>query len=113
MSAEMILNGTAGLMAPLTSATLTPLRLPEPGKLVKAHRLPFRPCVFRPGLLPARQACNARRWFPAPASRRSDSDAVPQTVLILRKAGAGNHLRALRSEEHTSELQSLAYLVCR
>src|SRR2546425_8805537 len=29
-----------------------------------------------------------------------------------RRAG-GHHGRVLRSEEHTSELQSLAYLVCR
>src|SRR2546425_7719392 len=27
--------------------------------------------------------------------------------------GAGRHVAAVRSEEHTSELQSLAYLVCR
>src|SRR2546425_7010205 len=27
--------------------------------------------------------------------------------------GSGDTVRALRSEEHTSELQSLAYLVCR
>src|SRR5205823_14730883 len=30
-----------------------------------------------------------------------------------REPAAGAHQRRLRSEEHTSELQSLAYLVCR
>src|SRR5205823_7158179 len=41
-------------------------------------------------------------------------------TLRLQVAGRGNflgkstwHLQAFRSEEHTSELQSLAYLVCR
>src|SRR5205823_13225974 len=30
-----------------------------------------------------------------------------------RLAAAGHHVEYFRSEEHTSELQSLAYLVCR
>src|SRR5687767_15562513 len=35
-------------------------------------------------------------------------------ALLGDRVGAGAHLHALaRSEEHTSELQSLAYLVCR
>src|SRR5205823_7055631 len=32
--------------------------------------------------------------------------------LALRRAADQNHGKAVRSEEHTSELQSLAYLVC-
>src|SRR5205823_12772764 len=35
------------------------------------------------------------------------------TTLSLRGATADESLVLLRSEEHTSELQSLAYLVCR
>src|SRR5205823_5202791 len=34
-------------------------------------------------------------------------------VALVLLAGAGLFARSLRSEEHTSELQSLAYLVCR
>src|SRR5205823_12433272 len=34
-------------------------------------------------------------------------------VMDSRKAGTEMRMRAIRSEEHTSELQSLAYLVCR
>src|SRR2546425_1404421 len=41
------------------------------------------------------------------AVRRRQDDAVP------RDAAARARPRVLRSEEHTSELQSLAYLVCR
>src|SRR5205823_15090052 len=33
--------------------------------------------------------------------------------LQLRDGGIDGHVLAVRSEEHTSELQSLAYLVCR
>src|SRR5436309_6285009 len=96
--AERILNGTARLTA-IPTCDIGARGLPQLGKLVKeyltssqnlhgifidARRLLFRPCVFQPGLPPARRACNARRWSPAPASRRSDSDAVPQTVWFLR-----------------------------
>src|SRR5205823_12624657 len=35
------------------------------------------------------------------------------TAVVLLRDAAGPALRPLRSEEHTSELQSLAYLVCR
>src|SRR2546425_5234329 len=47
---------------------------------------------------------------PAPAEgspRRTAGDASERLAAPLRKSAA------LRSEEHTSELQSLAYLVCR
>src|SRR2546425_7360599 len=47
---------------------------------------------------------------PAPEVRRARR--VGQR-LVLDVAGDDDALRADRSEEHTSELQSLAYLVCR
>src|SRR3712207_8780824 len=37
----------------------------------------------------------------------------PLLQLLERKGGGGSHFQALRSEEHTSELQSRQYLVCR
>src|SRR3712207_7674886 len=37
----------------------------------------------------------------------------PRGVLMLGVQGAGKSLSAKRSEEHTSELQSRQYLVCR
>src|SRR5438445_10173786 len=65
---------------------------------------------------------NARRGFgswvrsrslPAPRISRSCFSfldvTVPQTALLARRDGA----RLRRSEEHTSELQSRQYLVCR
>src|SRR2546423_6079670 len=42
--------------------------------------------------------------------RRRPPDAAHQAASRLR---GGKYRRCLRSEEHTSELQSLAYLVCR
>src|SRR5205823_8399710 len=43
-----------------------------------------------------------------------DVDPAPEAVRALREAIAGaDALLIARSEEHTSELQSLAYLVCR
>src|SRR3989441_7784402 len=43
--------------------------------------------------------------------RRGDDGA--QVFDARRRVDIQPHLRELRSEEHTSELQSLAYLVCR
>src|SRR5687767_15343030 len=37
----------------------------------------------------------------------------PETIVAITKALAGMGVEPARSEEHTSELQSLAYLVCR
>src|SRR2546425_9102033 len=44
-----------------------------------------------------------------------DRRLQPQNVLVARRLAdqVVEEDRALRSEEHTSELQSLAYLVCR
>src|SRR3712207_8540724 len=42
-----------------------------------------------------------------------DGEAEPGTALHRVAARAGVHLFELRSEEHTSELQSRQYLVCR
>src|SRR2546423_195111 len=42
-----------------------------------------------------------------------DRDGRVQGELPANRQGVGNRLGQPRSEEHTSELQSLAYLVCR
>src|SRR2546423_7641352 len=53
------------------------------------------------------------------AARRAGTRAPkPKLAIIVQSfgdvaGGAEAHARQLRSEEHTSELQSLAYLVCR
>src|SRR5205823_11534371 len=51
-----------------------------------------------------------------PSSRRSEGLTLPNDLLKEELPPAELHMaeeRRLRSEEHTSELQSLAYLVCR
>src|SRR3712207_8722425 len=78
--------------------------------------------LFRsaPAVCPAR----AGRASPAAALRRRsrphpndhpDAPLAPRqsSALALRAAAPGRLLAALRSEEHTSELQSRQYLVCR
>src|SRR2546425_3692396 len=51
-----------------------------------------------------------RSLSPMPNSRRALAAQAPK----LSRAGARDYeIGLLRSEEHTSELQSLAYLVCR
>src|SRR3712207_8754389 len=60
---------------------------------------------------------------PSPARRRTAVRARPRPALgaagrrgrdgRARARGGGGPLRARRSEEHTSELQSRQYLVCR
>src|SRR2546425_4432522 len=56
---------------------------------------------LRTELIPcSRRGVGDKRWIAAPPSPHSPS-------------GANSATAATRSEEHTSELQSLAYLVCR
>src|SRR5687767_15365719 len=45
--------------------------------------------------------------------QRRPGDEPRKEFRLLPPAGSGRHQRRSRSEEHTSELQSLAYLVCR
>src|SRR2546425_5256099 len=47
-----------------------------------------------------------------PIEQLASLRAMPN-MLILRPGEANEAVEAYRSEEHTSELQSLAYLVCR
>src|SRR5687767_15602768 len=76
---------------------------------------PRSPRVHRLGLARAARGASARGGAPrrratvgGPAGRRPGR--TQWRGLAGRRAGAG---RDRRSEEHTSELQSLAYLVCR
>src|SRR2546425_8067505 len=52
----------------------------------------------------------SRRMFP---SRQISASPSVLTNSVSCDSGIRSPLGALRSEEHTSELQSLAYLVCR
>src|SRR3712207_7162919 len=64
--------------------------------------------LFRSGRVPGRPA--ARQPRPAPARPGVQPDAGARPGLALRPRG---RVRLVRSEEHTSELQSRQYLVCR
>src|SRR3712207_9175233 len=66
--------------------------------------LPLTPCSIRS---PARSP-RARR-SPSPASGRSKRRCGPHAGSAIRRPANGSR----RSEEHTSELQSRQYLVCR
>src|SRR2546425_8014724 len=65
--------------------------------------------LFRSGqrLDPSRPGSDPRRAQPHIQLRDGDDGR------LLRRAAASHPGRRRRSEEHTSELQSLAYLVCR
>src|SRR2546423_10472772 len=83
-----------------------PREMPGSRRSIRAERAPRR--------LPGRIRRPGSRAGPAKAARGASAGAHPQ-----REVDAGN-LVALpevtdvaRSEEHTSELQSLAYIVCR
>src|SRR5205823_13749309 len=61
-----------------------------------------------------RNSSRVRKWYAAPS--RSPGRAlrvVADTEYPKRSGCRVTSSRAMRSEEHTSELQSLAYLVCR
>src|ERR1041384_8509681 len=51
--------------------------------------------------------------FPYTTLFRSVFDDAPRDLTLTRGEGAERDRGAARSEEHTSELQSLAYFVCR
>src|SRR5438046_7006303 len=57
------------------------------------------------------------RWRPKQSRDRPQAVqyvvAVDRVALRTQRAGHRDHLRTERSEEHTSELQSLTNLVCR
>src|SRR5947209_14860071 len=71
---------------------------------------PYTTLFRSPGRLPrlpfARERCRGR---PNRFRRRAGGDDLPRCVVLHT---AREH-RAARSEEHTSELQSRQYLVCR
>src|SRR3712207_8635021 len=55
-----------------------------------------------------------RLWYGQLTSQLGDwLDTIALYTLLLRLTGSGAALAWLRSEEHTSELQSRQYLVCR
>src|SRR3712207_83370 len=79
----------------------------------------FYPACGRPGLAPGRLALVTVFQFLEHLSDRQAADAVRARIdwkyaLGLELADPGFHFSVLtRSEEHTSELQSRQYLVCR
>src|SRR2546425_1395141 len=83
----------------------------------------FRTLVFRDGdeiLLQSRDEKPLNRYFPellAPLADAFPERCVVDGEIVIDDAALGEHVgerrQELRSEEHTSELQSLAYLVCR
>src|SRR3712207_7705906 len=61
-----------------------------------------------------RSQCKARGLLKARGRQRTDSMAVLAAIRSLNRLElVGEMLRHTRSEEHTSELQSRQYLVCR
>src|SRR2546425_9182366 len=77
--------------------------------LFRSHRPERRPGAHQPALHAGRLPAAARRGQPG----RHRHQVGDQPAGALRAVLAEGHLRLARSEEHTSELQSLAYLVCR
>src|SRR2546425_7931710 len=73
--------------------------------------------LFRRNFLDRARCISANKFFVAPPSVAALSPAPARTAdWSAIRAGqhqAGRNNRSERSEEHTSELQSLAYLVCR
>src|SRR2546425_6237582 len=71
------------------------------------------PCPTPSSCVPSSwSACTSRRHY-ARKSRRRLCDGDRRQRRSRAGIGASDDPRLRRSEEHTSELQSLAYLVCR
>src|SRR5205823_13887020 len=82
-----------------------PLSLHDALPIYRIHRSSARHNLPRRPFACASLASSAR--FPGLRQRRL------QKMPLLRRPKRGSHYWKPRSEEHTSELQSLAYLVCR
>src|SRR2546425_9256169 len=81
----------------------------EPG--CRATRSP--PCGVRCRLASGCLSRLARRFASGLASRSWTAWGPPRRSSWCCRTGGAEAVQDLRSEEHTSELQSLAYLVCR
>src|SRR2546423_9076247 len=79
--------------------------------------LPYTTLFRSGGPRPDGAAADRRPEIRRGVDQRSPRRARPAAGAVGRRALAaapvGTHRHAARSEEHTSELQSLAYLVCR
>src|SRR2546425_6290451 len=67
----------------------------------------------RSTLFPYTTLFRSRARLPLPRRHGPPQDAARPARGPARRPSGGRRLPATRSEEHTSELQSLAYLVCR
>src|SRR3712207_6669179 len=82
-------------------SNVTPV--PRGGQATPASRRPAKAALISPP--PSRRPCGLRIGSPASSARRTSSPGTP-----VAQACAASRAR---SEEHTSELQSRQYLVCR
>src|SRR2546425_5016614 len=91
------------------SGRLAPRQIPAQSKAVAGAR---RGCKLRAGILRRGRRNRRRLWQEV---RRFGTVARPSRRPPVERAppGAPQPPGLARSEEHTSELQSLAYLVCR
>src|SRR5205823_13968741 len=80
------------------------------------HMLRIRSWLFQPEPRPSSCCCSScSRPLSLPRLWESCSSALhyPPCLGKFWRALSSDLMRSARSEEHTSELQSLAYLVCR
>src|SRR5690606_39381566 len=100
--------------------TVPPAPLTHPRALHDALPILGAPCRTRWSACPRRG--RSARASPASNSRRGRAHRHPSAAVSMRtlpfgidgsRGGPALHARAVRSEEHTSELQSRENLVCR
>src|SRR2546425_6665274 len=80
---------------------------PSPPAPIKAARVAVPTLMTALVLIPAMIAGEAM------GRRTRKSFAAPESPIASAASASGEGMVVSRSEEHTSELQSLAYLVCR
>src|SRR5205823_14956991 len=77
------------------------------------HSFPTRRSSDLTSMIRAPVSCSNRRLVSARSGDAPETHSLTDEKSTLPARTAGWTSMALRSEEHTSELQSLAYLVCR
>src|SRR2546423_7638596 len=85
----------------------------QTGQLARVARRLVSPLAEAGDVELVEEVLRPRQPYPFPWPAWRFLDVMPETVLLEPPELEPLSVRAERSEEHTSELQSLAYLVCR
>src|SRR3989441_3288320 len=100
----------------MKSATTASTAMPQPSMKIPVCPVATK-LVLWPRLTSSSRSCSCAVIFPTlqsdPTASTTSASTSAARPSAIGRLGGGRRASRMRSEEHTSELQSLAYLVCR